>query len=169
MINDIRIHKHWQAWQLACLQPTSSIIFLGQPEPAPNVLNITEHQSVADELQHLSLFCTSSSDNHSWTSVWKIDRKWMGYFIMIDRFYIALFSALKQTHCTLVAVAFYSAVLNIHQNGTLIAPFGCYLMLCETAAVLVHVLCIPYNHATPTHFKNKILDFKYSVWSVLPV
>ena len=152
MMNDIRIHKHWQAWQLACLQPTAPIIFLGQPEPAPNVLNITEHQSVADESQHLSVFCTSSSDNHSWTSVWKIDRKWMGYFIMIDRFYIALFSAVKQTHCTLVAVAFYSAFLNIHQNGALIAPFGRYMAnamwnCCSLGACSVYTIQPYYTHS----------------------
>ena len=51
----------------------------------------------------------------------------MGYFIMIACFYIELFSAPKQSHWSLVAVAFYSAFLNIHQNGALTAPFGCYM------------------------------------------
>ena len=48
--------------------------------------------------------------------------------------YIALFSALEQTHCTLVAcdsklmtVAFYSAFLNTHFSGVYTALFGCYM------------------------------------------
>ena len=46
-------------------------------------------------------------------------------FVVVDRFYIALFSTLEQTHCSHVIlhewVAFYSAFLNIHQNGVLTA------------------------------------------------
>ena len=48
--------------------------------------------------------------------------------IIIERFYIALFSALKQTHCAHVArdsewvtVSFYNAFLNIHRSPVLTA------------------------------------------------
>ena len=50
-----------------------------------------------------------------------------------DGSYIAIFSALKQTHCTFVAcdskwvtAAFYS-VLNVHWSGVFTALFGCYI------------------------------------------
>ena len=46
--------------------------------------------------------------------------------IVIDLFYIALFSALEQTHCALVAcgsegvtVSYYSAFINVHRSGVL--------------------------------------------------
>ena len=49
----------------------------------------------------------------------------------VNRFCIALLSALMQTHCALVAdgliVAFYSAFLNSHRSGVLTALFGCYM------------------------------------------
>ena len=54
--------------------------------------------------------------------------------IDIDRGYIALFSALEQTHCALVAcdsewvtVAFHSEFSNIHPNGVSTALFGFYM------------------------------------------
>ena len=40
--------------------------------------------------------------------------------IIIDRFYIALFSALEQTHCAHVTS------LNTHRSGVFTALFGCY-------------------------------------------
>ena len=37
---------------------------------------------------------------------------------------------------------------------TVIALFGCYMAgACETAAVLAHILCTPYNHA-PCHITS---------------
>ena len=54
--------------------------------------------------------------------------------VVVDRFYTALFSALEQAHCAFVAcdsesvtLAFYSALLNIHRSGVLIALSGCYM------------------------------------------
>ena len=52
-----------------------------------------------------------------------------------DRFYIALFFALEQTHCTLVAcvyewmteLCFLMHVLNIYRSGVLTELFGCYM------------------------------------------
>ena len=77
-------------------------------------------------------------------------RRRSGIIIIIDRFYIALFSALEQTHFAHVAcdsegvtVSFYSALFIIHRSGVLAA----LLVPCETAAVSVHVLCKPYNYA----------------------
>ena len=47
---------------------------------------------------------------------------------------MALFSALEQTHCTLVTcdsewatIVFHGAFFNIHQSGVLTALFGCYM------------------------------------------
>ena len=65
-----------------------------------------------------------------------------GACLFIDRFYIALFSALEQIQwqCNLVAchhvtewvtVAFHSMCVgvffNTHHSGVLTAPFGCYM------------------------------------------
>ena len=54
------------------------------------------------------------------------------FIISIDCFYIVLFSALEQTHCThvtsdseRVTVSFYHALFNIHRSGVLTALFGC--------------------------------------------
>ena len=48
--------------------------------------------------------------------------------IIIDRFYIALFSALEQTHCAhaacyleWVAVSFYISFFNIHRSGVILS------------------------------------------------
>ena len=46
-------------------------------------------------------------------------------------------------------LAFYSALLNIHQSGVL--TMLAWLVPYETAAVSAQVLCMPYNHA-PCHF-----------------
>ena len=67
-----------------------------------------------------------------------------------------LFSALKETHCALIScdfewmtVAFYSMLSNCHQNGVLKRYFVVtWCMLRETAAISVHILPMPYNHAT---------------------
>ena len=79
--------------------------------------------------------------------------------ISIDCFYIPLFSALQQTHHTLVAcksewmsIAFFQHVLNIyvHQSGVLTQLehylVVMWLVLHETAAVSAHILCTPYSH-----------------------
>ena len=54
--------------------------------------------------------------------------------VVVDHFYIELFSAFEQTHCDLVQydsqlvnVALYSRLLNSHQSGVLTELFGCYL------------------------------------------
>ena len=60
-------------------------------------------------------------------------------------FYIALFSALEQTHCA----RGWKAFLNIHRSGVLTTL--AWLVPRETAAVSAQVLCTPYNHA-PCHF-----------------
>ena len=64
--------------------------------------------------------------------------------IIIDRFYIALFSALKQTHCARMWfysewIALYSAFLNIHRSG---ATWNC----CHLGAFCVHHTTM--HHAT---------------------
>ena len=77
--------------------------------------------------------------------------------IIIDRFYIALFSALERTHCARMLLYIsdhffkfcYSAFLNIHRSGVLTALT--WLVPRETAAVSVQVLCTPYNRV-PCHF-----------------
>ena len=76
-------------------------------------------------------------------------------FVIIDCFYIALFSALEQTHCVhvacdteRVAVSFYCALCNIHRSDVLTALLIFWLLWlvpCEAAAVSAHVLCAPYN------------------------
>ena len=45
--------------------------------------------------------------------------------VFVDRFYIALFSALEQTHCAHELLAFYSAFLNTHSSGVLTALLCC--------------------------------------------
>ena len=73
----------------------------------------------------------------------------------VDHFYIALFSTLEQTQCTLVAcdskraaVAFYG----VFWTSTDVVDLQCCLVVIwlvprETAAILAQVLCTPYNHA----------------------
>ena len=74
--------------------------------------------------------------------------------IIINCFCIPLFSALKQAHCTHVAsdsedrmsdYPFYSVLLIF----TEVVYWQCCLhgWPCETAVILVQVLCTPYNHA----------------------
>ena len=72
----------------------------------------------------------------------------------VDRFCIALFSALEQTRCVLVAcdstwvtVAFYSAFLNIHRSGVFTTLFGCYMAGATwNCCRLELVLCAPSIH-----------------------
>ena len=53
--------------------------------------------------------------------------------VVVDCFYISLFSALEQTHCALVAcdskrvTRFLQRALNIHQNCVLTALLGRYM------------------------------------------
>ena len=68
-----------------------------------------------------------------------------------DRFYIAPFSALGQTHCARMRFysssffsSFFCAVLNIHRSGILTTL--AWLVPHETAA-LRRVLCTPYKRA----------------------
>ena len=52
----------------------------------------------------------------------------MNYYNIIHSFYIALFSALKQTHCAHVTCdsdPFIARIINSHRNGVLVAFFGC--------------------------------------------
>ena len=80
--------------------------------------------------------------------------------LFVDRFSIALFSALEHSLHSHVILhewpdfycawpAFYSAFLNIHRSGVF-TPLA-WLVPHKTAAVSAHVLCTPYNHA-PCHF-----------------
>ena len=77
--------------------------------------------------------------------------------VVVDCFYIALFSTLEQTHCAHVTwshvilnewLAFYSAfLLNIHRSGVLQRWHGwCHVELLPSR----RVLCTPYNYA-PYH------------------
>ena len=59
--------------------------------------------------------------------------------VVVDRFYVALFSALERTHC------FYSAFLNIRRSGVL---------CCRLGAFCVHLS--PYNQA-PCHFMQSYI------------
>ena len=77
-------------------------------------------------------------------------------FPVVDHFYIALFSALEQTHCARMWfykwIAFYSAFLSIHWSGVLRAQ--AWLVPHETATVLVCSvytiqLCTMSLHAKP--------------------
>ena len=73
--------------------------------------------------------------------------------IIIHSFYIALFSALKQTHCAHWHVIlnewlypFIVHIINIHGSGVLIALFGCCMAGATwNAAVSAQVLCTPLS------------------------
>ena len=85
-----------------------------------------------------------------------------------DCFYIALFSALEQTHCArmwfyMKWLAFYSAFLNVHRSGVLTAL--AWLVPHETAAVSAQVLCTPYNR-TPCHFMQSHIRKVYACLGV---
>ena len=84
-------------------------------------------------------------------------------------FYIALFSALDQTHFARMWfsvhewLAFYSVFLNIHRSGVLTAL--AWLVPHETTAVLAQVLCTPYDHA-PCHFMQSHIRKVYACLAV---
>ena len=74
----------------------------------------------------------------------------------IDRFYIALFSALEQTHRALITL------FNIHRSGVLVALFGCYMAgatwnRCCIGALSVHTIqpCTSLQyHFTQSHIRR---------------
>ena len=78
--------------------------------------------------------------------------------LLFIAFYIALFSALEQTHRAHWHVIlnewlypFIVRIINIHGSGVLIALFGCCMAgAMWNAAVSAEVLCTPFNHA-PGH------------------
>ena len=85
--------------------------------------------------------------------------------------YIALFSALEQTHCTrmwfymsdkIARFLFCFCFLNIHQSGVLTAL--AWLLPHETAAVSAQILCTPYNRA-PCHFMQSHIRKVYACFS----
>ena len=87
--------------------------------------------------------------------------------MMMIAFYIALFSALKQTHCARMSfyiLAFYSAFLIIHPSGVRTAL--AWLVPHETAIVSAQVLCAPSNHA-PCHFIQSPLRKVYACLAVI--
>ena len=72
-------------------------------------------------------------------------------FVGVDCSYIALFSALEQTHCTLVTcdskcmTRFLQCALNIHPSGVVAKLFVLNLtrlVPLKTATILVHSVCI---------------------------
>ena len=70
--------------------------------------------------------------------------------VIIDRFYIAPFSAVVQTHCTHVACD--SAIYLFIYLSTEVVYWQRYWVVAwplprETAAVSANVLCTPFNHA----------------------
>ena len=90
------------------------------------------------------------------------------YIIIIDRFYIALFSALEQTQCARMWFhmsdwLFIARFLNIHRSGVLTAL--AWLVPHETAADSAQVLCTPYNHA-PSHFMQSHIRKVYACLAV---
>ena len=95
--------------------------------------------------------------HYSWVTVRSAHEKKVAAIlnIIIHSFYIALFSALEQTHCAhwhlILNEWLYpviASIINIHVSGVLVALCG-YCMTGATwnAAVLAQVLCTPFNHA----------------------
>ena len=85
--------------------------------------------------------------------------------IVIHSFYIALFSALEQTHCAHCHVIlnewlypFIARIINIHGTGLLVAVCGCCMAGATwNAAVSAQVLWTSFNHApgySVTSFKE---------------
>ena len=79
----------------------------------------------------------------------------MMMMIVIHSFYIALFSALKQTHCAHWHVIlnewlypYIARIINIPGSGVLVALCGCCIAgFMWNAAVSAQVLCTPFSHA----------------------
>ena len=71
--------------------------------------------------------------------------------VIVDRFYIALLSALEQTHSTLVPRDFpwvTAAFLSFDYSKYLQRYFDItWLVPRETATFSTHIMCAPYNHA----------------------
>ena len=91
---------------------------------------------------------------------------------LIDvRLYSAILHSLEHTHCACmwlyISDQLYSTFcfLNTHQSGVLMAL--AWLVLHETAAVLVQVLCTSYNH-TPCHFMQSHI-YIHKVYACLAV
>ena len=81
---------------------------------------------------------------------WAEREDWLVDWLIDDRFYIALFSALEQTHCA--RMWFYmSDFFFFFLQGSGVLTALAWLVPHETAAVSAQVLCTPYNHA-PCHF-----------------
>ena len=88
--------------------------------------------------------------------------------MIVDCFYIALFSTLEQTHCArlwfyMSDKLFIVPFLNIHRSGVLTAL--AWLVLHKTAAVSAQVLCTPYKHA-PYHFMQSHIRKVYECLAV---
>ena len=85
----------------------------------------------------------------------KLEGLFFTVIIIIHSFYIALFSARKQTHCAHWHVIlnewlypFIACIINIHGSGGLIALFGCCMAGATwNAAISAQVLCTTFNHA----------------------
>ena len=82
--------------------------------------------------------------------------------------YIALFSALEQTHCArmwfyMSDKLFIARFLNIHRSGVLTAL--AWLVPHETAAISAQALCTAYNHA-PCHFMQSHIRKVYACLAV---
>ena len=123
----------------------------------------------------VSCLCSSSARGIKWcfsteNKTTSQTRFWCYYvrFVDVDRFYIAIFSALEQTHCTLVVcdcewmtVAFYNAFLNTILSGVFRARYGCYMAgatrnCCRLGAPSVHSIqpCTSLPcHFIPSHIR----------------
>ena len=144
----------WPLWSCCFQKVYSDFELQGVPE---NTLNSKTYQTICSRLQvsvlravghSLPLVPVSDDDDD-------------------DCFYIALFSALKQTYCACMWfyewLAFHSVFLNIHQSGILTAL--AWLVPHETVAILVQVLCTPYNHAS-CHFMRSHIRKVYACLAV---
>ena len=77
--------------------------------------------------------------------------------IIIHSFYMVLFSALQRVILNERLYPFIACIINIHGSGVLVALFGCCMAgATSNAAVSVHVLCTPFNHAPA----NSVTSFK---------
>ena len=78
--------------------------------------------------------------------------------VVVDRFYIVLFSALAQIHCALVpcdskrVTSFLFRVLTIHRSGVRTALFGCYVAGATRNCYHLRAFCV---HHTTLHPNSK--------------
>ena len=89
-------------------------------------------------------------------------------WLIDDCLYSAILRFLEQTHCAhmwfyMSDSLFIARFLNIHRSGVLTVL--AWLVPHETAAVLVQVLCTPYNHA-PCHFMQSHIPKVYACLTV---